>query len=78
MTFNYPELLMRSEIIISSHERRTSTVCEHITRILDSMVNLYTKAAFDLIPQPLNIPRLVLDGHDIGRAITAQVRLESV
>jgi hypothetical protein len=78
ITVNYPKLLMKSEIIISSHERRTSTVSKHVTTILDSMVNLYTKAAYDIIPQPLNIPRLVHDGHDIGRAITAQVRLESV
>jgi hypothetical protein len=56
---------VKSEVIISSNERRTSTVSKHITRILDSMVNLYTKAAFDIIPQPLNVPRLVHDGHDI-------------
>jgi hypothetical protein len=78
MAMNYSKLLMKSEIIFSSHDRRTSAVSKHITTILDSMVNLYTKAAFDLIPQPLKIPRLVHDDHGICRVITAQVQLESV
>lgn len=63
MTMNYPKLLMKYEIIISSHKGRTSTVFKHVPAIVDCMVNLYTKAAFGLIPQPLNIPRLVHDGH---------------
>jgi hypothetical protein len=57
---NYPELLMKSGVIISSDERRTSTVSKRVTTIVDFMVNLYTKAAYDLIPQPLNIPRMAV------------------
>lgn len=56
-------MTMKYKITISSHEGRTNTASEPVPTVIDCMVNLYIKAAFGLIPQPLNIPRLVHDGH---------------